>query len=109
MSRPRDIKLDEEPGFLSIQWMDGSLTRHSMAQLRRDCPCAHCNKEREKLATPGPVLRVIQSSTPTVAEARVIEFSPVGRYALAFAFNDGHGTGIYTFDFLRSTALKAEA
>lgn len=108
MSRPRDVKLDEEAGYLSIHWMDGSVTRHSMAQLRRDCPCANCKKEREKLAAPGPVLRVIQTGTPTVAEARVVEFSPVGRYALAFGFNDGHGTGIYTFDFLRDTAVKAE-
>ena len=50
---------------------------------------------------------MIQSGAPTVSEARVVEFSPVGRYALAFAFNDGHGTGIYTFDFLRDTAVKA--
>ena len=79
-----------------------------MAQLRRDCPCANCNKEREKISKPGPVLRVIQTGTPTVQEARILEFSPVGRYALSFVFNDGHSTGIYTYDFLRSTALPAQ-
>jgi DUF971 family protein len=26
---------------------------------------------------------------------------PVGRYALAFEFSDGHQTGIYHFDLLR--------
>jgi DUF971 family protein len=26
---------------------------------------------------------------------------PVGNYAISFAFSDGHGTGIYRFDFLR--------
>ena len=25
----------------------------------------------------------------------------VGNYALSFAFSDGHGTGIYTFEMLR--------
>lgn len=108
MQRPREVKLDEEPGFLTIGWTDGTLTRHSMAQLRKDCPCATCNREREKIATPGPVLRVIQSAAPVVAEARVLEFSPVGRYALSFLFNDGHSTGIYTYDFLRSTAQKVQ-
>jgi DUF971 family protein len=108
MVRPLDVKLDHEPGFLSIRWSDGLTTRHSMAQLRKDCPCATCNKEREKIATPGPVLRVIQSSGPTVQEARVLEFSPVGRYALSFLFNDGHSTGIYTYDFLRATGSRVE-
>lgn len=111
MLRPRDLKLDEEPGYLTIVWTDGKSTRHSMAQLRKDCPCANCNKEREKLAPKKgamPMLRVIQSGTPVVQEARVLEFSPVGRYALNFAFNDGHSTGIYTYDFLRSTGQILE-
>lgn len=110
MVRPRDLKLDDEPGYLTITWMDGTRTRHSMAQLRRDCPCATCNREREKIAAPAAkgMLRVIPSGTPAVQEARVLEFSPVGRYALSFAFNDGHSTGIYTFDFLRSSGQKVE-
>lgn len=52
------------------------------------------------------MLRVISSDTPTVAEAQVLEFSPVGRYALSFLFNDGHSTGIYTYDLLRSTGQE---
>jgi DUF971 family protein len=55
------------------------------------------------------MLRVIPAGTPAVQEARVLEFSPVGRYALSFVFNDGHSTGIYTFDLLRSTGQKIEA
>lgn len=58
------------------------------------------------MAKPGPVLRVLDASAPTLKEAEVLEFSPVGRYALSFVFNDGHSTGIYTFDFLKQTALK---
>lgn len=106
MVRPRDLKLDEQPGYLTITWMDGTATRHSMTQLRKDCPCATCNKEREKLSAPSRMLRVISSDTPTVSQARVLEFSPVGRYALSFVFNDGHSTGIYTYDFLRSSGQQ---
>lgn len=107
-SRPRDLQLNVEKGQIVIEWMDGGRTLHSMSQLRRDCPCATCNTEREKIAKPGPSLRVISSSTPVVSEARIVEFSPVGRYALSFLFNDGHSTGIYTFDFLKRTALPAD-
>lgn len=54
---------------------------------------------------PKLTLRVIDSSAPVPAKAEIVEFSPVGRYALAFLFNDGHSSGIYTFDFLKTTAL----
>lgn len=57
------------------------------------------------MARPGPNLRVLDPSTPVLSQADIVEFSPVGRYALTFVFNDGHSTGIYTFDFLRDTAL----
>lgn len=104
MSRPRAVNI-EDNGVLSIAWMDGSSTKHSMAQLRKDCPCANCRIEREKLEQPGPILRVINNDGPAPKEARIVEFSPVGRYALSFVFNDGHSTGIYTFDFLRANAV----
>ena len=104
MSVPKAVSLQTD-GILDIAWMDGTTTRHSMAQLRKDCPCANCRIEREKLASPGPVLRVLDSSAPVLKEAQILEFSPVGRYALAFVFNDGHSTGIYTYDFLKRTAL----
>ena len=105
MSAPKAVSLNQD-GTLAIAWMDGTSTRHSMAQLRRECPCANCRIEREKLATPGPVLRVLDSAAPVLKEAQILEFSPVGRYALSFVFNDGHSTGIYTYDFLRKTALS---
>lgn len=105
MSRPKAVEIQED-GILTISWMDGTKTRHSMTQLRKECPCANCRIEREKLAQPGPILRVLDSSAPPLQEAKVLEFSPVGRYALSFVFNDGHSTGIYTFDFLKETALK---
>jgi prepilin-type processing-associated H-X9-DG protein len=105
MSRPKAVNINND-GTISISWMDGATTKHSMAQLRRDCPCAHCRIEREKLKAPGPVLRVLDSSAPSPQKAEIVEFSPVGRYALNFLFNDGHSTGIYTFDFLKETALE---
>ncbi len=99
------LELGEDQGVVEIAWSDGLRTTHSMNQLRKDCPCANCRVERQKLEAPGPVLRVISSEAPAVAQAKVVEFSPVGRYALSFLFNDGHSTGIYTYEFLRETAL----
>ncbi len=71
-----------------------------MNELRKRCPCATCRSERDKMDKPGLSLRVISGPVPETAEARILEFSPVGRYALSFVWNDGHSTGIYTYDFL---------
>jgi DUF971 family protein len=35
------------------------------------------------------------------AELAIKEVQPVGNYALAFVFGDGHGTGIYHWTHLR--------
>jgi DUF971 family protein len=44
----------------------------------------------KKLLDPGQV--------PAAITIRALDM--VGRYALTFAFSDGHGTGIYSFDML---------
>jgi DUF971 family protein len=92
-----------KPGQLEIRWSDGRLTVHSMADLRRECPCATCKVERDKLETPSKglaSLRVIQSDKPSVTQAQILEVVPIGRYALSFRWNDGHATGIYAYDVL---------
>jgi DUF971 family protein len=33
--------------------------------------------------------------------ARPVEVIPVGKYALKFRWNDGHETGIYSWEYLR--------
>ncbi len=102
MLRPTSLELEEDR--VVITWSDGLTTRHRMDLLRKGCPCATCRTERKKLERPGPVLRVL-TDAPSVTEVRILEFSPVGRYALNFLFNDGHNAGIYTYDFLRENAL----
>ncbi len=92
-----------KPGQLEIRWSDGRTTQHAMAELRRQCPCATCRVERDKLEAPTKglsSLRVIQSNTPAVTQAEILEVIPVGRYALSFRWNDGHATGIYAYDSL---------
>jgi DUF971 family protein len=97
-------KVDIQPGLLEIRWSNGQTTQHSMDWLRRQCPCATCRVERDKLETPTKgkgltSLRVISSDTPAVAQAQIQEVKPMGRYALSFVWNDGHSTGIYPYDF----------
>jgi DUF971 family protein len=43
-------------------------------------------------------------SPADVAPLAITEMRPVGQYAYAIGFSDGHSSGIYTLDYLRELA-----
>ena len=81
---------------LSVLWDDGHTGYHTMSTLRTYCPCASCkaNEESRESSALLPIL------VPGQYDLRGIE--PVGNYAFQFVWGDGHNTGIYTFEYLRS-------
>ena len=81
---------------LRIAWDDGHASVFTMNELRIACPCAECIKNR---SAPKNPLRII--SGPVVTTAAVEEMSLAGNYGLNLTFNDGHNTGIFSFDYLR--------
>jgi len=90
---------------LRITWDDGHTSVYPLELLRVRCPCALCRAEGAQLAAgessgrPPDPLRVISGPTPEKLDA--IEITPVGRYAVNIIWNDGHRTGIYSFEYLR--------
>lgn len=92
----RDAALLE--GALQIEWGDGHHTALPLALLRANCPCASCRAIRE--APPDPFRVLTASEAAAVPELRDIE--PVGRYGLRPVWTDGHDTGIFTYEYLRS-------
>ncbi len=84
--------------MLEIAWDDGQRTRHPGRQLRWGCPCAECRGEG---GSPGRLedLRELPEE-----ELRLEDVALIGQYALQIAFTSGHGTGIYTFRYLRELA-----
>lgn len=77
---------------LAILWNDGRRSTYDVVELRRKCPCAGCRDEWT-----GEVIR-----SPIPETVRPVTIDPVGRYAIGIRFDDGHSTGIYTYDYLRS-------
>jgi len=75
-----------------ITWNDDHLWEYPLNYLRGYCPCALCQghgaSETKKFVS--------------VPEVKLREIRPVGNYALEFCWEDGHSTGIYSFDYLRS-------
>jgi DUF971 family protein len=76
---------------LRLTWTDGHTGDFPYSYLRGWCPCAGC-QGHSALA-----LRFHEPASPVVAE----DITPVGNYAIAIGWSDGHSTGIYRFDFLR--------
>lgn len=81
---------------LVIEWNDSVRHVLTWATLRKNCPCAGCRTEREK---PPPLFPIIKPEEAQPPKPRAIE--PVGRYAYQILWNDGHDSGIYTFEVLR--------
>ena len=87
---PTELRRLPETRRLRIAWADGHQAEYDY-DLRGYCPCAGCQGHHR--------LNVEFQPPPTSVTPLAIE--PVGNYAVAFQWSDGHATGIYRFDFLR--------
>lgn len=94
---PTKIKLAGGNDTLTIHWSDGHTSSYPYRYLRDKCPCATCSEQalpRPTIPSPFPIL----GAKPLKPERAEL----VGRYALQIYWNDGHSSGIYSFDLLRS-------
>jgi DUF971 family protein len=93
-STPKKIDVSLSSG-VTIDWSDGHHSEYSLEYLRERCPCATCANLHGKPAetpTAFPMFKKV---------LKIDAVEPVGRYALQFKWNDGHSSGIYSFDYLR--------
>jgi DUF971 family protein len=97
---PTNIDLKKDSG-LAIDWSDGTRSFYPIAYLRRMSPSAEMVELREKVTKNR--LTVIPNSMvrdPAAVAATGAEL--VGNYAIRVRFSDGHSTGLYTWEYLRS-------
>ena len=102
MTQPIPLSIRRlEQGGIEIAWSDGEATRYSPRLLRDACPCATCREQRAQPVQPVllPVLRAEET-----APLAITGMKPVGQYAYAIEFSDGHASGIYALDYLRELA-----
>lgn len=82
---------------IAISWEDGTESFINMEKLRAASPSAENTGERDLLGVQYG--GTDQKKFPGVT---VKGWNMIGGYAVQFDFSDGHGTGIYPYDFLRS-------
>ena len=84
-------------GEVAIAWKDGLESYLTEEELRKACPCANCQGEPDAM---GKVVKPPVSYSPKSFQLVKIEI--VGGYAVNFGWADGHGTGIYSYAYLRN-------
>jgi len=87
---PTGITLHQKSRVLEIAFADGRTFRLPYEFLRVYSPSAEVRGH-------GPGQEVLQAGKRAV-EIRALE--PVGSYAVQPQFSDGHGTGIYSWEYL---------
>lgn len=121
--KPAKVKVHVSSGAgIDIVWADDHASHYDFSYLRQECPCAMCNDERLKKAqgqekdaqlrkdNPGSSAAALSSPLLPMYKPKIAATAAhaVGNYALQIDFNDGHSTGIYSFDFLRTICPCAE-
>ena len=98
-TRPTEIKLHQKSRVLEIAFDDGSHFRLPCEYLRVYSPSAEVRGH-------GPGQEVLQVGKERV---NITAIEPVGTYAVAFNFDDGHNTGIYSWEYLHDLGVHQDA
>ena len=101
---PEHIAISKSKG-IKIDWKDGHHSEYALGYLRDECPCATCtgahgtapqrsNYSKAEPAASSP-FKMYQPAL------KMLNVEQVGAYAIRIDWSDGHGSGIYSFDYLR--------
>lgn len=108
---PEKIRVKKSEGTgVEIDWKDGHRSHWNFAWLRNACPCATCHEERERSGRTLGESKAKPQELLVMYEAppRPLEVTPVGNYAIRFKWNDGHESGIYSWEYLRRVCSCAQ-
>jgi DUF971 family protein len=95
---PTDITLHRKSRVLEIAFEDGSRFELPCEYLRVYSPSAEVKGH-------GPGQEVLQTGKEDV---NIAEIRPVGNYAIAPTFSDGHDSGIFTWEYLYNLGVHRD-
>jgi DUF971 family protein len=96
---PTNIRAHQADQVLELVWATGPAARLPYRFLRAECPCASCVNE-------WTGRRVLDPATIR-PDLRIETMEPIGNYAVRLGWNDGHSSGLYSWDVLRRLAETA--
>ena len=84
--------------LMIFKWEDGLESYIKLKTLREKCPCANCEGEKDVF---GNIYKGVPN--PLNENSFLLKgLQPVGYYAIRPFWNDGHHSGIYSFEMLRT-------
>lgn len=95
---PTEIKLHQASRVLELSFADGTSFRMPYEYLRAYSPSAEVRGH-------GPGQETLQVGK---REVTIAEVEPVGHYAIRPTFSDGHGTGIYSWEYLHDLGMRQQ-
>ena len=96
--RPLDLQLIGME--LAVKWDDGVESLIRLETLRRRCPCAGCAGETDVM---GNVYKAPETQF-SPRSFQLVQLVQVGGYAIQPVWGDGHGAGLYSYEYLRRIA-----
>lgn len=98
MAKPTEIKLHQNSRKLALSFDDGFTCELSCEFLRVHSPSAEVQGH-------GPGQEVLQYGKRNV---NITQILPVGNYAVKLCFDDGHDSGLFTWEYLHSIGQQQE-
>ncbi|MDK1023691.1 MAG: DUF971 domain-containing protein [Gammaproteobacteria bacterium] len=96
---PKEICLHQKSRILELLYSNGSLYKLSCEYLRVYSPSAEVRGH-------NPDQAVLQVEKKNV---HIASIEPQGNYAIKLVFDDGHDTGIYSWDYLYDLAQHQDS
>ena len=98
MVKPKGITLNKTESYLEIIWSDNRVCRYPLSHLREACPCVECRGGHANMGAhndPDDILKLTPARSYKVEDLQLI-----GNYALQPVWDDGHNSGLYTWEYL---------
>jgi len=98
---PSAIRAHQSEQKLELAWENEGTDFVPYYNLRAECPCAVCRDEwtGERILDPKSIR----------SDLKVETMEPIGGYAIRLAWNDGHSSGLYTWDLLHRLSVAQRA
>jgi DUF971 family protein len=94
MTWPQELRVNSGKNALTVLFDDGARADLTAETLRTQSPSAEVQGHGGKRPPPGTGKE----------DVKISRLEPVGNYAVRIVFDDGHDSGLYSWDYLRKLA-----
>jgi DUF971 family protein len=99
MTWPTELRLDAAKATLTVSFDTGECFALPAEYLRVESPSAEVQGH-------SPSQKQIVTGK---ADVKIVSIEPIGNYAVRLSFDDGHNTGLFSWDYLQELGREQKA